>query len=864
MTDKEKTKQQLIEELDRLRREMAELKDEYSALQQVFQQTKGEYDDLLVAERNQRELAETLSELFLLMVAQTSREGILDEILRLVRRVVPCNAVNIALYEGRVLRTVRRQGYEAFGKNDLLINLNQPLAEFPLDATVVHSRQPLVVYDTQQTPKWVTNIETAWIKAFVAVPICLQERVLGLLRLDSDTPYKFSANDAERLQPLANAAAIALENNRLYDQLHRELVHRLEIETELRQVAARNQAMLNAIPDSLFYFNRDGQLLDYKVANTNDLVPGTQGRILINSDPNERLGVSSDLVGLIQTHINQTLVPGETQIFECSLSLPQDEKTFEVRLTASGPIEVLAIVRNITRRRRMEEALKKSVANLRTILDNSLLALILIDESRKIQAFNKAANDGIKALLGKRLNLGDSIYGFVAEEELDEFNRCFEQAMQGNPVSIERSIHIGNGDRWFEFRYNPVFADDGLVLGVCLSTLDIDQHKKMTNALLDSEARLLAEMQSVLVIARALVSELNLDTLLEFIIIQAENLMNATGAVVMLLSEDRQWLEAAIPGEAWSLIKPGTRIPYSGSLAELAITSQQVQMSNQVQLDDRVPFLRTLLQPVKAVSLLCAPLIAQRKNLGVLVVWSEFEQAFSEHDKRLIGLFADQAALALHNAHLHAQNRKLAIEQERHRLARELHDSVNQSLHSIGLAAKSTLRLLGPKSASELRDRIEFIQTVASTALVEMRKQLHDLQPTDLIDKGLVEALTQYVDTLRKQYPFTIQFKPEVELPISIYQQVGLYYIAREALWNVVKHANATRVELTLSQDNDQIILSLVDNGVGFDPIGLGVVGTQGIRNMEERTMLLGGTIELQSMPGHGTRLTVNVPLNVP
>jgi len=864
MPDKEKTKRQLIEELDRLRREMAELKDENSAFKQVLHQSKVDSDYLLAAERSQRELAETLSELFQLIVAQTSREEILDAIPRLVRRVVPCEAVSIALCEGQVLQTVQRQGDEVGDNNDRLIDLSQPMAEFPLDATVVHSRQPLVVYDTQQTPQWAASKEAAWIKAFVAVPICLQERVLGLLRLDSDSPYKFSVKDAERLQPLANATAIALENNRLQAQLHQTLVDRLEIEIELRKVAARNQAMLHAIPDSLLYFNREGQLLDYKVANPPNLGPGIQGKIVINRALNEKPDVPSDLVGLIRTHIDQTLASETMGFFEYDLSLSQGERTFEVRLIPSGPNEVLAMVRNVTLRRKMEKALRESEANLRAILDNSPLPLILIDKSGQVQVFNKPAREGVKASFGKEIEQGGSIYDLVPEADLDEFERDFEQAMQGKPVSIERSIRIGNKDRWFEFRYNPVFSDEGLVLGVCFGSLDIDHQKQMINALATNEARLLAEMESALVINRALVSKLDLNTLLEFIITQAEHLMNADGALVLLLTEDNQYLEVAPPGEAWLRVRPGTQIPLHGSLAELAIASRQVQTSDQVQLDDRVASLPTLVHSAQVGSLLCAPLIARQKNLGVLLVWSTDEQAFTKNDAHLIGLFADQAALALHNAHLHAENRKMAIEQERARLARELHDSVNQSLHSIGLAALAALRLLGPEATGNVRDRIEFIQMLATSALIEMREQLYDLQPAGLLDKGLVVAIREYIDTLRTQYSLAIEFNADEGLPLSIYQQANLYFIAREALWNVVKHAEATKVEIALSQVNDQAVLSLVDNGIGFAPVRRGAMETLGIRNIEERTMLLGGTVELHSQPDYGTQLTVHVPLDAP
>ena len=125
------------------------------------------------------------------------------------------------MLEGDTLRVVRWRGYEAFGGEELISSLVQTLDDLTVDLDVIQSRQPLVIPDTHQEPRWVVFPETAWIRSYLAVPICLHNQVLGLLRLDSYTPGTFSAEDAQRLQPLANAAAIALENARLFGEVQR-------------------------------------------------------------------------------------------------------------------------------------------------------------------------------------------------------------------------------------------------------------------------------------------------------------------------------------------------------------------------------------------------------------------------------------------------------------------------------------------------------------------------------------------------------------------------------------------------------------------------------------------------------------------
>ncbi|MFQ5612067.1 MAG: GAF domain-containing protein [Anaerolineae bacterium] len=172
---------------------------------------------LLETEHEQRLLAETLREVTLAIASQMDRNAVLDEILHQAHRLVPFNTASIMLLEGDILRSARWHGYEDVGSEVFISNLVQRLSDLPLDTEIVRSRKPMIVSDTHQEPDWVAFEETAWIRSFLTVPICLGERVLGLLRLDGQTPGRFSARDAERLHPLANAAAIALENARLFE-----------------------------------------------------------------------------------------------------------------------------------------------------------------------------------------------------------------------------------------------------------------------------------------------------------------------------------------------------------------------------------------------------------------------------------------------------------------------------------------------------------------------------------------------------------------------------------------------------------------------------------------------------------------------
>ncbi len=177
-----------------------------------------EREQLLAAEREQRLLAETLAEVTLALTAHTSHEAVLDEILRQTQRLVPFTTAHIMLLHHNTLRVARWQGYTAYDAEALISTLEQPLDRFPIDAEVIRTRTPVVIADTYREPRWVRVRETAWVRSCLMVPICLHDRAIGLLRLDSDTPGNFTEADAQRLKPLSYAAAVAIENARLYAQ----------------------------------------------------------------------------------------------------------------------------------------------------------------------------------------------------------------------------------------------------------------------------------------------------------------------------------------------------------------------------------------------------------------------------------------------------------------------------------------------------------------------------------------------------------------------------------------------------------------------------------------------------------------------
>ncbi len=210
---------------------------------------------LLAAEREQRLLAEMLTEVALALTSQTNYEMVLDEILTQARRIVPFKSAAILRLEGDVLRAVRWQGY---GERDaFMANLVLPLRDFPILAEVVRSQKPYIISNVFQEPQWVLVEEIVWIKSALFIPICSRQRVLGTLDLDSSRENAFTAADAERLMPLVNAAAIAVENVWLREGLEAEVAART---AEIVAERDKSEAILRNVGDAIAMLDKNLQI----------------------------------------------------------------------------------------------------------------------------------------------------------------------------------------------------------------------------------------------------------------------------------------------------------------------------------------------------------------------------------------------------------------------------------------------------------------------------------------------------------------------------------------------------------------------------------------------------------------------------
>ncbi|MGC9356803.1 MAG: GAF domain-containing protein, partial [Anaerolineae bacterium] len=257
---------------------------------------------------------------------------------------------------------------------------------------------------------------------------------------------------------------------------------------------------------------------------------------------------------------------------------------------------------------------------------------------------------------------------------------------------------------------------------------------------------------------------------------------------------------------------------------------------------------------------LAVPLKTKTGILGVLNIESDRLDAFDESDVQILESLANQAAIAIENAWLYEQARRLAVVEERQRLARELHDSVTQALYGVTLYAEAAARQLTAQRVDLATNHLQELRETAQEALREMRLLIFELRPSVLESDGLVNALRSRLEAVEERAGLGIEFdvRGEVVMPSSV--EEGLYRIAQEALNNALKHASAHNVSVRLNCDDDWVILEIVDDGIGFDSSAAVKGGGLGLDGMIERATRMGGEISLNSEPGAGTRVRVEVP----
>lgn len=278
--------------------------------------------------------------------------------------------------------------------------------------------------------------------------------------------------------------------------------------------------------------------------------------------------------------------------------------------------------------------------------------------------------------------------------------------------------------------------------------------------------------------------------------------------------------------------------------------------------DPPAQFLRSLLADQASILLdgvqswMWIPLAIKGRIIGVIGLAHTERNFFDDHHTGLALIVANQAAIAMVNAELYENAQTLAALQERQRLARNLHDAVNQSLFSAGLIAE-VLPRLWDQDPEEGRRSLEDLRRLTRGAQADMRLLLAELRPSTLTDAELGDLLRLLGNALtgRTSIPINVTVMGEGKLPTKV--QEALYRLCQEGLNNIAKHAGASQVDIWLKYEAGAVELHILDDGRGFDP-EQALPGHYGLSMMRERATAVGAALTITSQPGSGAEIIIH------
>ncbi|MCL4269902.1 MAG: PocR ligand-binding domain-containing protein [Anaerolineales bacterium] len=548
------------------------------------------------------------------------------------------------------------------------------------------------------------------------------------------------------------------------------------------------------------------------------------------------------------------------QLIEGMAKQGLDEQRLIARLTAAQEQEAklqrdydeleARILRRTEELQRANEALQESEQRFRVALIGTPIIMFNQDLDLRYTWIYNAESFADRPVIGKT----DADL-FSAEDAMHLTALKRRVMAVGLLTREEISVTVGDRTNFYDMTLDPLFAPDGSVTGLTCAATDITERKQ----LYDQMQRRLSESESIQRIAKGLLQRIGLDEVLQIICAEAMQLTGATGSAVLLLEEDG-WLR--VTKSAGSPTYLQNRLPVSGSFAGRAFqTGEHVWVNLRAsEPDDDAHRLEGYQWIQGLVSLLVVPLKVDTKVIGILNILNKPENPTTE-DIRIIDLFADQAAIIIEHIRLQYQAEQLAVLEERQRLARELHDSVTQALYSVTLYADAARMAFSAQKWDALEGNLQEVRNMSREAMYDMRLLVFELRPFMLETEGLASALRARLAAVEGRSGLKTEVLVEEERRLPIKMEEELYRIAQEGLNNVVKHARATQVQIRLKYNVSAILLEMVDDGKGFEPEAASQSGGFGLQGIQERVHQLEGTLNIESAPYRGTRLSIRIPL---
>ena len=357
----------------------------------------------------------------------------------------------------------------------------------------------------------------------------------------------------------------------------------------------------------------------------------------------------------------------------------------------------------------------------------------------------------------------------------------------------------------------------------------------------------------------AIAAELSVEPILQKLVHAARELAGARYAAIGVPDGEGAFAQFITSGMSEKLIEAMGPLPRTHGLLGAMLEAPEPYRTADIHADPRFKGWWPDQHPDMR-SFLGVPIVSRSGIVGAFYLTQKRGGGeFGEEDQQLIEMLAAHAAVAIENARLYERARELSIVEERNRLARDLHDSVAQKLFGVVLTAEAASTLL-TQDVAQARAQLDRLQELVGEALEELRSLVFELRPPALETEGLATTLRKHVDVLRRVHRREIELRIAGTPQLSPRADAEVFRIAQEALQNALRHARAERIELSLEARDGSLALSVADDGDGFNRDDPSLRSHRlGLTSMEERARELGGTLEIESHPGEGTTVRLEV-----
>jgi two-component system sensor histidine kinase DevS len=361
-------------------------------------------------------------------------------------------------------------------------------------------------------------------------------------------------------------------------------------------------------------------------------------------------------------------------------------------------------------------------------------------------------------------------------------------------------------------------------------------------------------------IASTLTSSLEMDEILNRTLALVMNYMKVEAGEIFLLEDDKQTLRMVLHrGQAAEAFWNRSRFPIGDGFPGLVAQTGEPIISMDLAKDAR--FLRDAVIQAGFHQIACVPLKASGTLVGVLNVATRGQVPFDARDVQLLSAVGNWAGLAIENARLHQNARRLAVLEERERIGMDLHDGTIQSIYGVGLSLENILHMLND-AETQTKSRLKHAIDDLNQIIRDIRTYILDLRPRQMGNENLLDSLKRLASEYRANTLASATVNGSKakldDLPQA--HSMALFHICQESLANVAKHAAAKRVSVNVWTTDERVVMEVRDSGKGFDPEKMSKSIGHGLANMQTRVRAVGGEVDISSAPGEGTTILAWVP----